>query len=123
MKLTLKTPYDPGMNDPGASYPEVYITQMTDNPGGNNFTFIYEAGRFVTVDGATSADGTKSPDTTVWVKGPGCLSQNAIVAGDDYQAAISAPILNTSDSAYQSIRRILYTKLIAAGLDGEIVDT
>jgi hypothetical protein len=123
MKLTLKTPFDPGMNDPGNTYPDVYITQMTDNPGGNNFSFVYEAGSFVTVEGAEDADGVKSPDTTVWSKGPGCLSQMATVSNDDYVKATKAPILKATDSAYQSIRRILYSKLIASGLDGEIVDT
>lgn len=117
MKLVLKQAWSPGMNDPGQTYPEIYITQMTDNPGAGNFGFIYEAGAFVSI---TDASGNT---TTVWQKGPGMLSQIAQVSGADYQAAIKAAPINASDSAYQSIRRILYSKLIAGGLAGTITDS
>lgn len=116
MKLVLKQPWSPGMNDPGKTYPSVYITQMVDNRSGANFQFIYEAGQFVTV---TDADGNA---TSVWQKGDGMLSQIATVAGDDYVAATKAAPINTTDSAYQSILRILYTKLISGGLAGTITD-
>lgn len=117
MKLVLTTPWNPGMNDLGNSYPQVYITQMTDNRTAGNFQFIYEAGQFVSV---TDADGTSTP---VWQKGPGMLSQVAQVSGADYVAATQASPLKATDSAYASIMRILYTKLINGGLAGTIADT
>lgn len=117
MKLVLSTPWNPGMNDPGNTYPQVYITQMTDNRTAGNFQFIYEAGQFVSV---TDPAGNTS---LVWQKGPGMLSQMAQVAGADYVAATQASPLKATDSAYASIMRILYTKLISGGLAGTIADT
>lgn len=117
MKLVLTTPWSPGMNDPNKTYSTVYITQMTDNPAAGNFQFIYEAGEFVTVTDASGATAT------VWQKGPGMISQYAQVTGPDYVAATKASALNSTDSAYQAIRRILYTKLINNGLAGTITDS
>lgn len=117
MKLVLTTPWSPGMNDPGKTYTTVYITQMTDNPAAGNFQFIYEAGEFVTL---TDVNGNT---VSVWQKGPGMISQYAQVSGADYVAATKATALNVADSAYQSIRRILYAKLIAGGLAGTITDS
>lgn len=117
MYLKLTTPYNPGMNDAGNTYPYLYITQLTDNRTGANFQFIYEAGSFATV---TNADKTTS---TVWSKGPGMLSQMATVSGQAYTAALAANPSVSTDTAYMSIYRILYSDLIAEGFAGTIVDT
>lgn len=117
MYLKLTNPYDPGMNDPNNTYPCIYITQMTDNPQGGNFQFIYEAGNFAAI---TDAQGNSS---TVWAKGPGMLAQMATVSGNDYVAATKAQPIVSTDSAYQSIRRILYTKLINGGFAGTVTDS
>lgn len=114
MKLVLKTPYNPGQNDPGATYPELFITQLTDNRGTGNFQFIFEAGQFVTSDDSV---------TPMWQKGPGMLSQIAQVSGDDYTDAIAAPTIIDTDTPYKAIYRILYSTLIDKGFAGEIVDT
>lgn len=125
MKLKLDTPYDPGMNDPGKTYPELFITTMTDNRAAGNFTFIYEAGSFQDVETAsTDSDGNPTKSTrSVWVKGPGMISQVATVSGDDYTDATTAAPLVATDTAYGSIIRLLYEKLVKAGFSGTIVDT
>ena len=112
MYLKLTNPYNPGQNDPGQTYPCLYITQLTDSRPSSSFQFIYEAGNFVKME-----DGT-----VTWVRGPGMLSQIATVDGQDYIDATKAGDIQSSDSAYQSIYRILYTKLIGAGFAGTIVD-
>lgn len=117
MYLKLSTEWDPGQNDPsGAKYAALYITQMTDNRTGGNFQFIYEAGDFADV---VDAEGNTA---STWVKGVGMLSQIATVSGDDYRDAIAANPLVATDSAYQSIIRLLYIKLMTAGFAGTIVD-
>ena len=125
MKLILTTPYNSGMNDPGKTYPELYVTTMTDNRLAGNFTFIFEAGSFQDVtEKSFDADGNVIDVTrSVWVKGPGMLSQTATVSGDDYQDAITSPPLEPTDTAYESIIRLLYMKLVKAGFSGTVVET
>lgn len=117
MYLKLTTPWNPGQNDPGNTYSTIFITQMTDNRTGGNFQFIYEAGNFASITDATGNTAS------AWQKGPGMLSQMATVSGADYTAATLATPIKATDSAYASIMRILYTKLINAGFAGTIVDT
>lgn len=106
MYLKLTSPWNPGQNDPnGATYPVIHITQVTDNRSSATLSFIFEAGSWVS---GTDASGNA---ITCWVKGPGMLSQIASVTGVDYVNLTKATALLTTESAYQSIIRILLTRL------------
>lgn len=105
MHLKLTTPWNPGMNDPGATYPIIHITQVTDNRNSGSLSFVYEAGSWASV---TDPLGNT---VTSWAKGPGMLSQIVTVSGADYVALTKATSLLPTESAYASIVRLLLARL------------
>lgn len=120
MKITLKTPFNPGDLDPGKTYPHVFITSVTDYPANLFLSFTWAYGTVTTVKQQLTGAGLLGSSGTITVsnfaQGPGGGPQTYTATGDDYLAIQNAISVINVETAYQSQMRLLYQTLLNKGL-------
>jgi len=97
MPILLTTPFDPGDNDPGQTYPRAKIIEFTWREGLIEFMVQF---------GDVSGDD--------WVQGQGGKPKGFVLTDSDYDAVV-AEISLTDELVYAGVKRVLYQWLIDNG--------
>lgn len=100
MPILLTTPYDPGDNNPGVTYPRAKITGFSHSNGVIGFGVTY----------GDLVDGV--PGT--WERGTGSPAKSFTIEGADYSAMV-AEVATAGEKIYDEVARVLYEWLISEG--------
>lgn len=99
MLIELETPYNPGDNDPGQTYPHCKMVLLTHNPVMACTVAVYEFGH--------------EDPAGAWQRGPGAPAARTVIITDE-ELATAAPVVLCH--AFQGLELLCYQCLVLKGL-------